>query len=199
MSHPTPQYQAVITEIDALNASDPRRDVVGVGSEPREVIYAERMSACLLRIYPDASEELRIAARAQHICRWQIARDTYPLGRDGYNSWRLACREHHAVLATAIMRRHGYAERQVAHVAKIIKKEELKRDRESQALENIAAIVFAEHYLNEFVAAHEDYDEEKLVGILRKTLRKMDSIGHAAVLALQFPPHVKHIVDTALK
>src|SRR3954462_2010852 len=36
-------------------------------------------------------------------------------------------------------------------------KEELKRDGESQALENVVAVVFAQYYLAEFVATHPDY------------------------------------------
>ena len=87
------------------------------------------MSSCLARVYPDASENLAIAAHAQHICRWQIPRPDYKLGREGYNAWRIACREHHAALATAIMRRHGYAESSCAHVARIIRKQDLKQER----------------------------------------------------------------------
>ena len=192
-------FWAVIAEIDACNARDPRQEIVGAGSRPYEVVYSQRMSECLSHLYPDASEELRIAARAQHICRWQIPRDSYPKGRDGYNTWRAACREHHATLAIEIMRRHGYAETQTAQVAKIIKKEELKRDGESQALENVVAVVFAEYYLAEFVATHPDYDDEKLVTILKKTLRKMDPVGHSAVLALPLSPQVKRVLDLALR
>ena len=192
-------YQAVIADIDACNAGDPRQDIIGGGSRPREVVYSERMSECLTRLYPDASEELRIAARAQHICRWQIARDHYPLGRDGYSAWRSACREHHAALTGSVMRRHGYPETQIAHVAAIIKKQRLKRDPESQALENVVAVVFAQHYLDEFAAAHPSYTDEKFVDILRKTLRKMDAVGHAAVIALQVPPRVERLVEMALK
>ncbi len=193
------RFHAVIAEIDTLNAGDPRQEISGDTGRPLETVYSERMTACLSQVYPDASEELSIAARAQHICRWQIPRSNYPAGRDGYNSWRAACREHHAALTTAIMHRHGYAEARIAHVAKIIKKEELKRDRESQALENIAAAVFAQHYLGAFIEDHKDYDEEKLVGIVRKTLRKMDAVGHAAIVAMQLPPHVKRVIDIALK
>ena len=171
--------------------------MIGASSRPTEVIYAERMTECLSRLYPDASRELRIAARAQHICRWQIPRASYPVGRDGYNSWRTACRRHHAGLATAIMRRHGCTEASATHVARIIAKEDLKRDRESQALENVVAVVFAQYYLGDFVASHIDYSEEKLVGILRKTLRKMDAAGHAAIIALELPPPLKRVVDLA--
>ena len=199
MTDSSEHYQAVIAEIDACNARDPRQEIVDAGSRPYEVVYSERMSECLSHLYPDASEELRIAARAQHICRWQIPRDSYPKGRDGYNAWRAACREHHAVLATEIMRRHRYAEPRIAQVAKIIKKEELKRDGESQALENVVAVVFAEYYLAEFVATHPDYDDEKLVTILKKTLRKMDAVGHGAVLALPLSLQVKQVLDLALR
>ncbi len=72
MSSFSPRFQAVIAEIDAANAQDPRRDEVSGAARPREVVYSERMSECLSRLYPGSSEALRIAARAQHICRWQI-------------------------------------------------------------------------------------------------------------------------------
>ena len=97
------------------------------------------------------------------------------------------------------MRRHGYTEAQVAHVAKIIRKEDLKRDPESQALENVVAVVFARHYLAAFVASHPDYDEAKLVGILEKTMRKMDTVGHDAIRALPIPPELRGVVEKALQ
>ena len=195
----SPRFQAVIAEIDAANAHDPRQDSVAGTLRPREVVYSERMSECLARLYPEASESLRIAARAQHICRWQIPRQKYPLGREGYNAWRAACRDHHATLTSAIMRRHGYADSEIAQVVKIIRKEQLKRDPESQALENVAAVVFVHHYLDEFVADHKDYDDAKLADILKKTLRKMDSTGHAAALGLSLPEPTRRLIDIALK
>ncbi|MDI1287838.1 MAG: DUF4202 domain-containing protein [Reyranella sp.] len=195
----SPRFQAVIDDIDAANAQDPRQDSVAGTLRPREVVYSERMSECLALLYPEASEALRIAARAQHICRWQIPRQNYRLGREGYNAWRSACRDHHGALTSAIMRRHGYAENEIAQAAKIIRKEQLKRDPESQALENVVAVVFVQHYLDEFVADHKDYDDAKLADILKKTLRKMDPTGHAAVLALPLPAGTVRIIDIALK
>ena len=194
-----PRFQAVIAEIDAANAQDPRLYRVAGTPRPREVVYSERMSDCLSRLYPDASEALRIAARAQHICRWQMPRKDYPLGRDGYNAWRAACRDHHAALTSAILRRHGYADGEIAQVVKIIRKEQLKRDPESQALENVVAVVFVEHYLDEFVAEHKDYDDAKLTDILRKTLRKMDATGHTAALGLDLPAATARLIGLALK
>jgi hypothetical protein len=199
VTSPSPRLQAVIAEIDSANANDPRQDMVAGKPHPREVVYSERMSECLSRLYPEASEALRVAAHAQHICRWQIPRDKYPLGRQGYNAWRSACRDHHAALTSAIMRRHGYAASEIAQVEKIIRKEELKRDPESQALENVVAVVFVEHYLDEFVAAHKDYDDAKLADILRKTLRKMDPTGHAAALGLSLPEPTRRLIGMALQ
>ena len=199
MSNASDRYHAVIREIDVFNANDPRRIMVDGVSRPREVVYAERMSACLLRLYPDASEELRIAAHAQHIGRWQIPRDSYAAGRDGYNAWRTACREHHATLVSGILGRHGYAADQIAKVAKVVRKEELKRDPESQALENVAAVVFVQHDLADFIGAHPSYDDAKFVGILNKTLRKMDATGHAALIGLRLPADASRIIGLALK
>lgn len=199
MTHPAARFQAVISEIDSANAQDPRKESANGISYPREVIYSERLSTCLSRLYPEASEALRIAARAQHICRWQIPRSGYPLGRDGYNAWRTACRDHHAALTSDIMRRHGYSDSEIAQVVKIIRKEQLKRDPESQALENVVAAVFVQHYLEAFVADHKDYDDAKLAGILRKTLRKMNASGHAAVLALPLSEGMGRLVGLALK
>jgi hypothetical protein len=199
VTHLSSRFQPVIAEIDAANAQDPRRDQVDGALRPREVVYSERMSACLSRLYPEASEALRIAARAQHICRWQIPRQKYPLGREGYNAWRAACRDHHAALTSAILRRHGYADDEIAQVVKIIRKEQLKRDPESQALENVVAVVFVQHYLDEFIAEHKDYDDAKLADILKKTLRKMDATGHTAVLGLNLPAATVRLIEFALK
>src|SRR5262245_7973018 len=139
-----PRFDAVIAEIDAANAADPRTVTIGGAARPFELVYAERMSERLAQIYPEASELLRIAARAQHIRRWDIARASFPEGRHGYNDWRKNCREHHAELVPAIMTRHGYGEDEIGRVAMLIRKEQLKKDKESQALENVVAVVFLE-------------------------------------------------------
>jgi hypothetical protein len=176
------RFDAVIADIDAANAADPRMVTTDGTSRPYELAYAERMSARLAHIYPDASELLRIAARAQHIRRWDIARASFPEGRHGYNDWRSACRQHHAKLVTDIMARHGYDENEIAHATKLIRKEQLKKDKESQALENVVAVVFLEHYFAEFDAAHSGYDDAKMIDIIGKTLRKMSPKGQAEAL-----------------
>lgn len=189
-----PALEATLSEIDAANAQDPRK----LDGRAFEIIYAEHMSARLAKLYPDASDLLKIAARAQHLRRWDIARESYPEGRKGYNEWRRACREHHATLAGEIMRANGYDDRSVAHVAALLRKEQLKKDPESQALENVAAVVFLEHYFMDFLAKYEGYDDDKIIDILGKTLCKMSPKGHAAALALTLPERARALVAAAV-
>ena len=47
-------------------------------------------------LLPEASEELRLAARAHHIRRWQRPRSTFPEGRGGYLRWRTSLHAFHA-------------------------------------------------------------------------------------------------------
>lgn len=189
-----PALDATLAAIDAANAEDPRK----VDGRAFESLYAERMSARLAAIYPDASDLLKIAARAQHLRRWEIPRGDYPEGRRGYNDWRRACRVHHATLVGEIMRANGYDETAIAHVGALIRKEQLKKDPESQALENVAAVVFLEHYFEDFLAKYDGYDDEKIVDILGKTLCKMSPRGHEAALALPLPQRARDLVAAAV-
>jgi len=196
---PTDQFNAVITAIDAVNAEDPRKITVGGVEYPYETIYADRMTEMLEQMYPDASELLRIAARAQHIRRWQIPRDTYPRNREGYQKWRLEMRQLHADLVGGIMRENGYSDEDIALVGSYLRKERLKREADSQALENVVDVVFLAYYWDEFVAKFPQYDDDKLIDIVGKTLRKMSSHGHQAALALDMPPETAKIVMAAVE
>jgi len=199
MFEPTPRYTAVIAAIDAANGDDPRTVVLDGERRPYEVVYSERMVRRLAAMYPEASELLRIAAHGQHIRRFDIARSAFALGRDGYNEWRRACREHHAALLRDIMARHGYAGAEIGHVAKLVRKEQLKKDKESQALENVVDIVFLEHYFDEFYGKYADYGEAKVIDILAKTLRKMSPKGHQAALALDLPDRTRRLLVAAIE
>jgi len=199
MVQPIDRYRATIAAIDAANAGDQRTVAIDGTVRPYEAVYSQRMARRLAAMYPDASELLRIAAHGQHIRRFDIPRSRFPIGRDGYNEWRRTCREHHAALLGNIMRRHGYDERDIDHVAKLVKKEQLKKDRESQALENVVDVVFLEHYFDEFFGKYSHYDDTKIIDIIGKTLRKMSPKGHRAVLALELPERTRNLVLAALE
>lgn len=196
---PSPQFDAVIAAIDAVNAEDPRSIETAGQSRPYESVYAERMTETLNGLYPDASELLRIAARAQHIRRWQIPRNTFPKNREGYQKWRLGMRKLHAEIVGGIMAEYGYSAGDIELVGKFLRKEQLKKNADSQALENVVDVVFLNYYWDEFVGRYPDYDDDKLIDIVGKTLRKMSSHGHQAALALDLPEATRRIVLAAVE
>jgi Domain of unknown function (DUF4202) len=183
MTH-TERFDRAIARFDAANADDPNRESVAGHERPKELVYAERLTAMLARFFPEAPEVLRLAARCQHIQRWKIPRADYPMTRAGYHRWRTRLREFHADLAATILRDAGYDDTMIGRVRSLIRKEALEADAEAQALEDVVALVFLESHLDEFVARHGDYDEAKFVDILRKTGRKMSARGREAALTM---------------
>ena len=197
-THATERFDAAIAQFDAANAEDPNREAVDDGVRPKELVYADRMTAMLARFLPNASEALRLAARCQHIERWKIPRTEYPMTRAGYQQWRTRLRDFHADRAGAILRETGYDDATIGRVRALIRKESLKTDAEAQALEDVVALVFLESYLGDFVAAHADFDEAKLADILRKTARKMSERGRAAALRdIAPPPAMRPVISRA--
>lgn len=189
------RFTAAIARFDHANAEDPRRESAGGESQPRELVYARRMTAALDRFAPDAPEAVRLAARCQHIRRWTVPRDRYPAGRDGYRHWRTDLGRFHAETAGEILREVGYDEATVARVAALLRKERLKADPDVQLLEDVICLVFLEHYLADFAVQH---DDEKLTDILRKTWRKMSDRGRAAALEIDLAPELRALVSQAV-
>ena len=186
---------AVIAEIDAANARDPNQIEIDGRVEPAALVYGRRMSATLARMAGDASEHLRIAARGQHIERWTSPRKSYPDGRIGYLAWRNDLKEFHARRVGEIMGSAGYDADDIARVRSLLRKEQLKSDAEAQMLEDVACVVFIEHYLGDFM---EQADQAKLAGILAKTWKKMSPLGHAHALKLSLSPPVAAALQAVL-
>lgn len=177
---------------DAANAEDPNREP---GGEPKELSYAKRMSAWLDRLEPNAPDEVRLAVRAQHIRRWEIPRDSYPAGRRAYLAWRSELGRFHADTAGAIMRDCGFDDSSVLRVQSIIRKERFRTDRLAQLLEDVACLVFLDHYFAPFAG---DQGEDSMVNILRKTWKKMSEAGRSAALQIEYSPECRELLDKAL-
>jgi hypothetical protein len=193
------RYLEVIEKIDAANARDPRRVEVDGEEKAFETVYTDHMMEVLKRLYPDAGELLHIAARAQHIERWTIPRDKYPQGREGYNKWRFELRAWHARLVGEFMRKAGYDNAEIELVGQYLQKKRLKKEADSQALENVVDVVFLEFYWESFAAKYSHYDDDKMIDIVGKTLRKMSSHGRKAALALDMPAAQKRLVMAAVE
>jgi|CXWL01.1.fsa_nt_gi hypothetical protein len=184
--------QLALAAIDSVHAEDPEKDAAG---SPRELVYAERMSAWLEKFAPQATEELRLAVRCQHLRRWAIPRASYPEGKVGYLRWRKDESLAHAALAGEILKHAGYDAKAVARVQSLMKKERIKHDPEAQMLEDVTCLVFLEYELASFAAGHPD---DKVVDILRKTWPKMSQRGQQEALGLPLPDALKALVGKAL-
>ena len=173
------RFEATLAAFDAANAEDPNREE----GQPKELLYAQRMSEMLARFAPDASEAVQLAVRAQHIQRWKTPRSSYPMDRQGYLQWRTGLYKFHAETAGRIMTESGYDAATIERVKTAVGKKALKVNPDTQLLEDVTDLVFLEHYLAGFAARHPDYDEAKWIEIIRKTWQKMSQQARDFVLA----------------
>lgn len=163
---------------------------------PKELIYGQRLSARLAEFAPDAPETVKLAARAQHIRRWEVPRDSYPEGRAGYLKWRTDLYKRHGDIAGEIMGDVGYDAETIDRVQTLLRKRGLKTDPDVQLMEDVICLVFLEHYFHDFARKH---DEEKLIPIVQKTWKKMSDRAHEAALQLEYAPEDLAVIQKALQ
>lgn len=189
------RFETAIALIDKKNAEDPNIYQVAGFEYAKELLYSQRMTRKLLQFEPNASKALQIAARAQHICRWEIARNEFPMDRVGYLKWRETLKKMHANATGQILQQVGFDNEFVDRVKKIILKKLIKKNEESQALEDVICLVFLDYYFDEFAAKHSD---EKIIDILKKTWVKMSDKGHQVALKLPFSDKSLALVKQAI-
>ncbi len=169
--------------IDAANDADPNRETADGTEWPKELLYSRRMSDMLQRYAPAADDAVRLAVRAQHVRRWTSPRDAYPMDRDGYLQWRKDLYRFHADTAAELLTQAGCDADVIDRVKKAVGKRALKKNPDTQMLEDVTALVFIESYMLDFAARHPEYDEEKWRGIIRKTWEKMSKQAHDFALS----------------
>ena len=189
------RYNKAIALFDAANGEDPKQEQSGGQSWPKELLYAQRMSKCLEEFMPKACEALRLAARCQHIRRWEIPRQDYPEGRSGYLAWRSRLYDFHAQKASEILQKVAYEEELIQRVCFLLRKRALKHDSDSQALEDLVCLVFLKYYLPNFAKKH---SPKKVREILAKTWSKMSSQGQKASLEFGLPKESQDLLKEFL-
>ena len=168
------RFERAIALFDAANAADPNLDE----GQPKELLYARRMTEMIGRYAPDASEVAQLAVRAQHIRRWTVPRNSYALTKEGYLAWRTGLYKFHAETAGELMRQAGYDDDTIAKVKLAVGKRQLKVNADTQMMEDVTDLVFIEHYMLGFAGKHAEYTEEKWLEIVRKTWKKMSDRAH---------------------
>jgi len=192
---PIQQLEQAFSQFDVYNYRDPNTEDWNGKSFPKELLYSIRMSDRLEKFAPNSPDHVKLAVRCQHIGRWEIARNTYPMDRKGYLQWRNALKFHHAKLAGQILQTCGYDEATIEKVKFLLLKKELNRNAETQLMEDVICLVFVEYYLQDFAVKHED---DKVIDILKKTLTKMSKHAKEEVANIKLAPKVAQLVSMAV-
>ncbi len=189
------RFKETIAAFDALNSKDPNTVDVSGEAVPKELHDALAMTRWIDTIYPEASEAVHLAARSQHLCRWEIPRADYPEGKAGYHRWRNTLKKHHSEKSAAILREQGYEEPMLEAVELIHLKKGIKTNPDVQQIEDALCLVFLECQFESYL---DKWDEEKIIGILQKTWVKMSETGQGAALQLDLSDAAKSVLNKAL-
>ena len=193
----TDRFQRAIRSIDEANGEDPNSEVDDGVAQPKELLYGKRMQRWVEVLDPSAPEALRLAARSQHIRRWEIPRSDYPMDRKGYLRWRTTLYAFHADTASELLQAVDYDDETIERVRTLLQKRNLRTDADVQTLEDAAALVFLDHHLEDFWK-RDDIGEEKAIEIIRKTWKKMTERGHEAAAALELSRESAALVKKAV-
>ncbi|MDP5060552.1 MAG: DUF4202 domain-containing protein [Maribacter sp.] len=192
----TDKLLVAFQKFDDANTQDPNTEVFEGTTYPKEVLYGIRMTERLNKFDANASEALRLTARCQHICRWEIPRESYEMNREGYLRWRQELKKFHANKASSILEHVGYDDETIANVKFLLEKKQLKKNEETQTLEDVICLVFLEFYFEPFAHKH---PEGKTIDILQKTWKKMSIKGQAAALKLPLSKFSLDLISKALQ
>ena len=190
------EFKKAISLIDIVNQKDPTLEEANGRFYAKEFLYSLRMTEVLNRFFPDASEPLQLAIRAQHIGRWEIPRESYEMNREGYLRWRKELKDFHAQKAQELLDKAGYQHDLIEKVKSLIKKKQLKRNKEAQIVEDVACLVFLEDYFSDFVKKH---TEEKIITILQKTWAKMSDKARTEALNIRLTQEETNLIKKALE
>ena len=190
------RYQEAIRRFDAENSRDPNTELTDGIPLPRELLYARRLTDWVLRLNPEAPETLRLAARCQHLCRWEIPRSSYPMTRPGYLTWRANLKKFHAQKSGDILRACGYPEDLILQVQELNLKKNFPADPLCRVLEDALCLVFLEFQFAELAAKT---DDAKTINALQKSWGKMTEAGRAAALKLTYAPREQALLAAALR
>jgi len=189
------RFEAALRRFEEENSHDPNLETVNGISHPRELLYAQRLTDWVLRLCQAASEELRLAARGQHICRWEIPRQSYPMTRAGYLQWRAALKKFHAQKTGDLLREAGYPEDVLRRVQDLNLKKHFPDDPEARVLEDALCLVFLEFQFADLAAKTA---ADKTINALQKSWQKMTEAARVEALKLNYGKREKALLERAL-
>ena len=177
--------------IDAANAADPNQH----DGEPLALLQGRLAEGWAVRLDPDASAPLRLAARAHHLRRWVVPRASYPEGRAGYLRWRRDQKQRHADELRDLLEEVGVDPVVVGRAAAIVGKVGLGSDPEVQVFEDAVCLTFLETQLGETA---DRLDSDRMTSVIAKTLTKMSEPGKAAALTIDLDARGRDLLARAV-
>ena len=190
------QLAEALEKIDEFNMKDPKTEEFLGKTMTSEMVYSVRVTNWVNQLVERPSDELLIASRGVHIGRWEVPRENYPAGLQGYYQWKTFLHQYHAKKVVTIMESCGYSAEAIKKVSDIITRKKLKENPATQVLEDAVSLVFLEVQLLPLMAKA---TEEKVINAIVKTWAKMSSAGHAKALNLNLPLEAMAVIKKALK
>ena len=117
------------------------------------------------------------------------------MDRIGYLKWRETLKKMHAEITSDVLNEVGYNQKFINRVSFLINKKLIKKDEETQILEDVICLVFLQYYFEEFADKHLD---KKVIEIIMKTWIKMSIKGQEAVKGLTFSERCQSLIKEAL-
>lgn len=178
--------------IDAINRDDPNE----FEGDPLALAQGRMAEAWVTRLDPAASDGLRVAARAHHLRRWVVPRDSYPEGRDGYLRWRRDQKLRHGEELRDLLLAADTDEAMIDKACAIVQKKGLGSDAEVQTFEDAVSLTFVQTQLS--TTTDNVADDDKMAEVVAKTLRKMSAAGHEEAATIPLDSRAALIVQRAI-
>jgi len=159
---------------------------------PSELLYGKRMLAILEMVYLDSSYTIKLAVQCQHLKRWGIPRSDYPYDRRGYHEWRRVVMEYQLEQTQLILSNVNIEAVDIQFILNVLRNQGDKSNPDSQIIMDTACLVFLKWYMEAFAIKHES---EKVLDILKKTMRKMSETGLYLISRLDLPVSTKQILE----
>ena len=173
-----PRYDTAVAAIDAANGQDPNTVEVRGRLLPLALVHGQLAAEWIGQLLEAPDDALLLAARAHHLRRWEVRRDSYPAGRPGYLRWRRDQKARHASDVAGILGACGYDTAEIERVQRLVRRESVEG---AQAVEDAACLVFIETQLGSLAGR---MDHEVMIDVIRKTARKMSAAGLALVASI---------------
>jgi hypothetical protein len=191
----TGRLTAAVDAIDAANADDPHRVHVRGEDLPLALAHGRLAAGWVPELVDDPDEAMLLAARAHHLRRWELPRDTYPDGRAGYLRWRRDQKQRHAADVVALLAGVGYDEATINRVQVLLRRVRLDEVSGTQAMEDAACLAFVETQLGDLAGR---LDEDHMVSVVQKVAAKMSPAGLGLVSRIPLDPEGAALLERAL-